>query len=328
MTWIARTFFLCVPLATSSWAQDLQQALCIQDAEIGELEQRIDRAATNFVDALLRGDSSTTFSDLSEDLRRKLTRDGMVEQIHTIRQFEPKNAKVQHTYLIKVKKQPMIRVVCATNLLDPNQWVSLSATNVPEQAHVLISADTPNNRLAITIWVLPENDGWRVRGFWFNVSALADQEAAQLLEKARAQNQRKHLFNAALLYTAALQFVNRGPDFQMGITQTLHEDMSHLVAPPEIQGPPPFSWRSHEKTWKILSIGPLAVGGKLYISISHEVPHIQTDSQVEGWNKELLAYFKERFPEYSDVFAGVVVRAHEQGTNRGFGTVEELPAPQ
>ena len=62
--------------------------------------------------------------------------------------------------------------------------------------------------------------------------------------------------------------------------------------------------------------------------IAHEVPQIQTDGQVDRWNKELLAYFKSHFPEYSDVFAGIVIRAHERGTNRGFGTVEELPRPR
>jgi hypothetical protein len=98
------------------------------------------------------------------------------------------------------------------------------------------------------------------------------------------------------------------------------------VAPREIQKPPPFSWREGEKSWKILSVGPIAVGGKIYVTISHEVSRIQTESEVDGWNKDLLSYFKNRFPEYSDVFSGVVVRAHERGTNRGYGTVEELPS--
>jgi hypothetical protein len=112
----------------------------------------------------------------------------------------------------------------------------------------------------------------------------------------------------------------------LGIAETINEDMTHLVAPREIQGPPPFSWREGEKSWKILSVGPIAVGGKIYVTISHEVSQIQTESEVDGWNKDLLSYFKNRFPEYSDVFSGVVVRAHERGSSRGYGTVEELPA--
>ncbi len=325
---IALACVFCALLTAPSWAQDHPLAPCIQDAAIGELERRINSAATHFVDALLREDSTAAFSDLSAELRQKLSREQLADQIHTIHQWEPANARVQHTYYIQIGEQRVDRVVCGINVQEPSQRVTVSATNVPEQAHVLLSVDTRNNRLAFTVWVLPESDAWRVRGFWFNVSALADQEPAQLLEKARAQNQRQHYFNAALFYTAALQLVNRGPDFQLGITQTLTEEMNHLVAPREIQGPSPFSWRDGDKSWKILSIGPLAVAGKVYVSISHEVPQFQTERQVDDWNKELLAYFKDRFPEYADVFAGVVIRAHERGTNRGFGTVEELPAPK
>jgi hypothetical protein len=324
---LARICFLCFFLASSSWAQDRQQTRCVQDAAIGELEQRVDSAAMNFVDALVRGDSDAAFSDLSADLRQKLSRAGLAEKISTIRQFEPKNPRVEHTYLIQMGKQPIDRVVCGTGL-EPNQRVTLSATNVPEQVHILLSAVTRNNRLAVTAWILPENGEWKVRGFWCNVAALADQGPLQLWEMAREQNRREHLFNAALFYTAALQLMNRGPDFEMGAAHAIREEMTHVVAPREIQGPAPFSWRDGDKSWKILNIGPLAIAGKIYVTISHEVPQIQTESQVDGWNKELLAYFKKRFPEYSDVFAGVAIRAHERGTNRGFGTVEELPAPK
>ncbi|MBZ5634892.1 MAG: hypothetical protein LAO55_17355 [Acidobacteriia bacterium] len=315
-------------LAASSWAQDLGRTPCIQDGDIGELEPRINSAAMNFVDALFRGDSASAFSDLSRDLRLKLGSEGLAEKIRTIQQFEPTNATVQHTYLIRVGEHPVDHVVCASKLLAPSQWVSLNITNVPEQAHVLMSADAPNNRLAVTVWILRENNEWKVRGFWVNVAALAGQDSAKLWENARQQKQRMHSFNAALLYVAALQLVNRGPDLQMGIAQIITEDMNHTVAPPELQGPPPFSWRDGDKSWKILSVGPMAVGGKVYVAISHEVPEIQTDSEVDGWNKELLTYFKNRFPEYSDVFAGVVIRAHERGTNRKFGTVEQLGAPK
>jgi len=326
---IARTCVLFGLLsASSSWAQDHQQARCIQDTAIGELEQRIDSAASHFVDALIREDSASAFSDLSAELRQKLSSEQLAEQIHTIHQFEPANAKVLHTYYIQAGEQRVDRVVCGINLPEPSQRVILSATNVPEQAHVLLSADTRNNQIAFTVWVLPVNGEWRVRGFWFNVAALADQGPNRLWEQAREQSRREHRFNAALLYVAALQLMNRGPDFQMETAQEIREEMTHVVAPHEIQGPPPFTWRSKDRVWTILSAGPLAVGGKIYLMIAHEVPQIQTDGQVDRWNKELLAYFKSHFPEYSDVFAGIVIRAHERGTNRGFGTVEELPRPR
>jgi hypothetical protein len=131
--------------------------------------------------------------------------------------------------------------------------------------------------------------------------------------------------DAALLYAAGAQVANRGPNFQMGVTQFFSQDAAKLALPSEIQGPPPFTWKNGATTYKVVNLGPIAVGGKIYVMIIHEVSPWRSDEQVDGWNKELLSFFKKRFPEYSHAFAGLVARALEHGTNRGYGTLEELP---
>lgn len=73
----------------------------------------------------------------------------------------------------------------------------------------------------------------------------------------------------------------------------------------------------------MINLAPTAIGGKLYIVITHEVSPWQSNEQVDGRNKQLLTYFKRRFPEYTDTFAGLVARATERAGNRGYGTVDE-----
>jgi hypothetical protein len=150
----------------------------------------------------------------------------------------------------------------------------------------------------------------------------------QLWEAARRQNQRGHKLNAALLYAAAGQTADRGPNFQMGITKSIAEDMSRLDGPTEVQGQPPFLWKVGTRTWRVLNVSSIAVGGKIYVVISHEVASWQAESQVDGRNRELLAYFKSRFPECPEAFAGLVARATEQGGNRGYGTVHKFITKQ
>ena len=74
-----------------------------------------------------------------------------------------------------------------------------------------------------------------------------------------------------------------------------------------------------------MQVGPIAIGGKLYVAIGHDVAPWQNDEQVDGWNRVLITYFKRQFPEYSDIFFGIVIRAYERGSNRGYGTVEDSP---
>ncbi|HWY56746.1 MAG TPA: hypothetical protein VNZ03_19930 [Terriglobales bacterium] len=313
----ARQAFPQVPFAVS----------CAEDAHIDTAKKKtIDAVAMNFIQTVLGPNPSAAFDFMSKAGQAETTGqqlDGAVAAI--IRQFEPKNVTLQNTYLIELKGKSPGRVVCATDLSKPDGWESLAAENIPEQAHVLLSADTINNKLAFVVWLVPEQGEWKVQSFRLNISTLADKDSLQLWELARAQEARQHSFNAALLYAAAAQTADRGPNFQLGITQSISDDMSKFTSPPEITGQPPFFWKDGETTYKVMSVGPIAVGGKIYVIIVHEVSPWQSDAQVDGWNKDLLNYLKRRFPQYSDVFAGLVARAIERGSNRGYGTVEGVP---
>jgi hypothetical protein len=172
--------------------------------------------------------------------------------------------------------------------------------------------------------MVPEGYDWKIQSFHLNVSSLADKDSMQLWQMAHAEQARQRNLNAALLYVAAAQTAERGPNLQLGLTQSISADMAKLTVPPDVRGQPPFLWKDGETTYKVASIGPIAVGGKIYVNIVHEVSPWQSNDQVDGWNKQLLRYFKGHYPEYSEVFAGLVVRAMERGSNRGYGTVEEV----
>jgi hypothetical protein len=322
---LAVWFGAVVLLACQALPQEPFASACGEDAHVDAAKRKtIDAVAMNFVDTLLGPNPSVALDFLSRAARAETTSQQFEGVEAVIRRFEAKNVILQHTYFIELKGKSPGRIVCGTDLSRPEGWESLEAESIPEQAHVLLSADTVNNKLAITVWLVPEQTGWKVQDFRWNVSTLADKDSAQLWELARDQQALKHGFNAALLYAAAAQTANRGPSFQLGIAQSISEEMSKLTVPDEIKGQPPFLWKNRETTYKVANVGPIAVGGKIYVVITHEVPPWQTNEQVDGWNKELLSYFKRRFPEYSDVFAGLVARATERGSNRGYGTVEEL----
>lgn len=300
-------------------------ASCSEDVHIDTAQRNaIDSVAMEFFQTVLGPNPSTAFDYLSKDGQSNTTQHQLNAVSTSIGQFGAKNVTLQHTYLIELIGNSPGRVVCATDFSKPDGWESVAAKSVLQQAHVLMSADTRNNQLALTAWLIPERNQWKVEGFWVNVSALAGQDSMRLLEQARAQQTREHNFNAALLYAAAGQIANRGPNFQLGIAQSISNDSSKLAVPLDIKGPPPFSWKDEHTIYKVINVGPIAVGGKIYVVIVHEVSPWQSDAQVDGWNRELLGYFKHRFPEYSDSFAGLVARAIERGSTRGYGTVEEL----
>lgn len=322
---------ICVGVLGLMALQGLAQApvmfSCGQDAQIDATKKKaIESVALHFVQMMFGANPSAAFDVMSKAGQAETTRAQFTAATEFARRFEPKNVVVQHTYFILLRGQSPGRVICATDLSKPEGWESLTAENVNEQAYVALSAETRNNKLAIVVWLIPEQKEWKVQHFQLNVSTLGDKDSFELWEMARAQQARQHNFNAALLYTAALQVSDRGPNFQLGITQSISKDMSGLDLPDDTKGQPPFLWKNGEITYKVTGFGPIAIGGKIYVIIAHEVSPWQSDREVDQWNKELLNYFKNRFPEYADVFAGLVARAYERGSNRGYGTVEEVSA--
>jgi hypothetical protein len=297
---------------------------CVQDEGIDPAKrQAIDSVALDFAGKLTGSEPTSALTLFTPEFQNATTR-GQLDSLEAslIRPMQPKNLALVHSYLAKVPAGSPGRVICAKDITKPDGWVAMSVIGVPEQAHVLLSADSRNNQWAIDVWLVPEQDRWRVRAFWIGLATVGDLDSTALWQMSRSETARGHEFNAALLSSAADQTANRGPNFQLGIGPSIAEYVSHLSFPAEIKGQAPFEWKQGDTAFKVLRVGPISIAGKLYVTIDHEIPPWRADSEADGRNRQLLAYFERRFPEYQSVFAGVVARAHEAGGQRGYGTVD------
>lgn len=320
-----RSALLGVILATPMCSQTPPLSPCIEDSKINEEARKaISTSATSLLDVLHGANPAAAFDALSAQGKQDGTRDQYVALGKMVGLFDPKHLSIQHTYLINSIGKGPDRVVCEAADRNQDSSASLSVAEVAQQAHVLLSGDMPNNKLAVEVWLVREQGVWKVQGIWAGASSLGSKDAQALRALAQAQGKQGHSLNAALLYTAAAQVADRGPYFQNGIVRSISEEMSRLSFPVEIKGQAPFDWKNGDTDWEVLNLGPIAIGDKLYVVIVHRVQPWGSNAEVDGWNKELITYFKKRFPEYSDVFSGVVARAIERGSSRGFATVEEL----
>ncbi|MCI0349617.1 MAG: hypothetical protein L0Z53_09355 [Acidobacteriales bacterium] len=311
------------PLSSAQAQVGIFTSTCAEDNSIAPSKRaQIDAAALFFIDTLRGSDPGGALDLLTKEAREVSIREQLSQFVEAmVRPYSLKNFAVQHRYLVHITGEPALRVICGK--LADNAWQSVAVVSVPEQAYAVISAEGINNSFAVTLWLIPQEGKWKVQSFWMNLATLADRSPEDLLQLARLEKRHGHNFNAALLYAAASQLVNRGPNFQLGIENDIVAEGSRVTLPVGLAGNPPFELVEGTSTFKVLSYGPIAVGGKIYLAVAHEVAPWSKDEEVDARNKQLMAYFKHRFAEYSDVFAGIVIRAHERGTGRGFGTVEE-----
>lgn len=318
-------------LAVACWARAQFFSSCAESEKIATSKRgAIEEAALSFTRAALGNDMDAAYDQFTAEAQQNLTREqfrGTVQQVlQPLGSF--KNLRVQHTYFVHLVGTSPQRIICGDDISSPQGWVAVAAKDVPEQGHVLVEGQALNNAWVFAVWLIPEQGKWRVQSFYANASTLADKSAEDIWALARAEKARGHSLNAAVLWAAATALASRGPNFQLGILPTIQEEMQQLSVPQELQGQPPFLWKAGEKAFRVLMVGPIAIGGKIYLVIDHEVQPWINDEQVEGWNRELMRYVVGRFPEYSEIFAGLLIRGREQGSNRLFGTVKEVTQPK
>lgn len=304
----------------------LSAATCRSDDEIPEKDRdAVDGAAMRFVRNALGAHPEAAYSAYTPEAKSSVSSEQFVAGVQQyLQRMAPfRNLHITHRYLARVSGGNQQQNVMCGNLSNANSRVAVAVKPGPAQAYVVMEAETLNNSWAFVVWLLPEQADWQVQFFQPTISAMVGKDAADLEKMAASEKQKGHNLNSSILLVAAMQLAGRGPFLQLGIQQEIQEELRNAQVPRDLQGPPPFNWRFGSAAFKVLNIGPIGVGGKIYLNIDHEIEPWNDDKVADKKNHELIEDFAKAYPEYKSAFAGLVVRAHERGGNRGFGTVSE-----
>jgi hypothetical protein len=301
----------------------LTAADCRTDDEISADDRAmLARTALGFVETLLGASPETGYPITSSAAQQAVSR---AQFLMTVRQATQSmgpltNLRMTQAHLVTITAGQSSQVICGPPG-RPEEKVFVATNPGAKHAHLLVEGEGKNNGWVFVLWLVPEPD-WRVQYFHIIPGAMVGKSARDIWELARSERDHGHKFNAAVLYATANQLAYRGPNFRLGISQEVERELKDLDLPPEIQGPPPFTWKFGDRAYKILNVGPIGVGGKIYLTITQETERWQDDQEPDRHNRALIAEFRQAFPEYAAVFVGLVVGAQEPGGNRLYRTVD------
>jgi hypothetical protein len=305
---------------------------CSQDGDIDPMRRAvIESTATQFVHSVLSGDAGSAWDSMTTRGQSTITRDQFVGNAALrIQPTQARNIAVQHAFLIYVVGTPApgARVACGADVSDPVQSYRMAVVAAPEQAYVLLTADGRTAGLVFTLWLLRNGSAWKVNSFAFNVATLSGRSALQLWQVARDQHQHGHEFNATLLYFAAVQLAQRGPDFELGFAAQISQEQAQVTRPKELTGPPPFHFEGDGNNFSVLNIGATDLDGRMYLAVTYEAAPWKSTKQAERSNQVIIALITKLFPEYAEVFQGIIAQASEAGTGRTFATVSDSASRQ
>jgi len=312
--------------APTAHSADASTATCLRDAGVDKTgHDAIAKAAEGFTAAVFGEDPSKALAFVSKQWQDEAVRQEFMKQSSGYHgMVDPGSLAVEHVYFVRLKGPAPDVVFCEGDAGSGR--TAVRPANLPEQAFVAATASAPNDRVAVSLWLVPENGEWKVRMFSIDPATVGRKDAGQIFEWAKAQESAGHAFNAWVLYAAAGRLASRGPFLLTESAHAISEAVAGKKPPSGLDVRPPWEWKDDGTTFKVLGIQYLGGAGKINLAIDHEVPAGTGDEAMDRANKALIAYFKRRYPEYSDVFAGLLVRAHAQGTGKGFATFDETPA--
>jgi len=299
---------------------------CQTDAELPTKEREsIGQVAVKFVDDSLSPTPSAAYTTFTAATRASLSIEQFMAgfQKPVMARGPFKDWRVTHIYRVQVTGGIQRQQVVCGDGSRPEGWVAVNAEPRMVEANVIVEGQTVNNVHAVVVRLRPEAENWRVHSVHFATTGMAGKSAEDLRRVAEVEHQRQHSFNAFILYTTAMQLADTGPFLRLGVRSKIEEEMTKVVKPSILEGASPFSWTFEGSTFKVMNVGPIGVGGKLYLLVDHEIEPWSQDKVADQSNRDLIAGLNRSVAEYKEAFAGLVIRAHERGGPRGFGTVHE-----
>ena len=230
------------------------------------------------------------------------------------------NPAVSHLYLLDVAGAGAdTRAICGP--VSGDDWVSVQVRPGLKQAYADVTAQTINNGWSFTLWLQQENGGWRVADVRASMSGVSGLASRDLLTLARRERDGGHAFNATLLYQAASATTARGPNFQIGVAQSIRKDIAAFTPPPELQGNGPYTWTLQGQTYKVAQVTILGVEKKLALVFILPQDSWGDNLTIDMENRQFLDAFRAAHPDYARVFPFLIARAIKPDNSGGFGTV-------
>jgi len=303
---------------------------CLVDNTIpGDQRTALDATGLAFVQAVIEGRAEDAYEIFTSAMKHQLPADQFAQMVAGARKSYGaiQGLHVAHAYLLTDAGGGADKTVTCGAVGLPEEYVNVAVEPVPLQAHLLIEGDIAGNSFTFVLWLIHGQD-WQVQNIYLGMTEMIGKSAVDLWHMAREEEKRHHSFDAALLYGAADNLAERGPDLSLAIRPQLRAEMAALKPPRALQGKSTLTWHLGDKTYTILAVGPVGVRQRLYLMINWETTAWKDDQEVEARSKKLMTDFARVFPEYAAVFAGVIMSAVEKDSGRGYRSfypVEKAP---
>jgi hypothetical protein len=190
--------------------------------------------------------------------------------------------------------------------------------NLPPGNYGVVTLDitTANGPYTLSLVLQQQASNWKLGGFYAKPAQVAGHDGNWFASRAREFKTKGQLRNAWFYYLQARDLLVPVSFMSTMLTDKLDDEMQS-VKPADL---PPATLIAGAKTFKLMSLFPLAVTKDLDLVVKYQAADVSNSAQTFQDNMAVMKALVAKYPEFRDAFNGVVVRAVEP-SGRDYGSL-------
>ncbi|MBV9183127.1 MAG: hypothetical protein JO356_17630 [Acidobacteria bacterium] len=283
--------------------------------------------ASRYFDMVAKGDTASLKQNSSAAVASNFA--GIENTIHENQaNLTGAHATARAPFLLKAEgSAPLPKGEFLCGIFGANGQTSNSAEfvipNLPPGSYGIVTLDVPTAKSGYTVSFVLQQQGsdWKVGGFFLRPTQIAGHDSNWFLERARAFKSKGETHNAWLYFIEGRDLAMPVPFMYTQLTDKLYDEVQS-VKPSDFPsgGNTADLTSSAGKTYKLLSVFPLAVGQDLDLVVRYQVADVSNSGQTFQENMALMKALLTKFPELREAFEGIVARAVEP-SGRDYGSL-------
>jgi hypothetical protein len=281
-------------------------SVCSHGDELNSNDRaEIVEAGQNFIDLVRSGDAEDVLSAMSRDAQGGTELSSVEQALQGARTESPGEMVLDEVFSAFTP----IGSRNGASLCGPLSQPALLARNGGMRV-ALVTFREPIGAAERT-WVLyfeRDRGEWRVRHFYYGLSAIGGRDGAHFRELARAEAIAGHDFNATILSDAAAMTLDRGENFQTATAYGFAQERASLHRHADIGGDAPFTFRLGEQAFAVERMEVLGARGEKLLLVLHQSgPQSGRPDEAIVRNHALIDAMNAHRPEWRDAFDALAV---------------------
>jgi hypothetical protein len=227
-------------------------------------------------------------------------------------------ATVRPPYLLKLEgNEPAGRAEFLCGVFGPQGQTANSAVfvipNLPPGNYAIDILDvTGGTKGPYTLSFVLQQIGndWKLGGFYAKAATVASHDAKWYMQQADQYKSKGQVLNAWLYYLEARDLIAPVPFMSTLETDHLY-DTIHNNQPKDVpaDGNTIDLGAANGKTYKLIQIFPVVVGGDLDLVVKYQHPDVSNTGQTFQENMAVMRALLAKYPEFRSAFVAMVARA-------------------